>query len=154
MKPDIRQIQELGYIFLLVLNDVYSDYSNKTFNETTGAQKKIVLYLGLHGPQNMSEIARQMRVTTAAATGVVDKLVRAGLVVRSHDEHDRRAVRIDLSGAGRRMLGQLKRVHEKRLEDILEVLPPDKRRELIRSLVRAHELLSEIRTASDKKGKR
>ena len=46
------------------------------------------------------ELAKQLEVGESAATAVVDRLVRQGLVVRHDDPSDRRVVRLELSDEG------------------------------------------------------
>ena len=48
----------------------------------------------------MRELAKQLEVGESAATAVVDRLVRQGLVVRHDDPSDRRVVRLELSDEG------------------------------------------------------
>lgn len=53
----------------------------------------------------MTELAKELEITTAAATGLVDSLVRKELATRKHDTVDRRAVIVSISGKGRELLG-------------------------------------------------
>src|SRR6478609_5366843 len=141
-KPDISQVESLNYVFLRVMGQIFlASSSNPVFNEMTGAQKRILYFLELKGACNMSRIAKLVGCTVPAATGVVDKLVRAGLVRRESDDNDRRVIRIAITPQGRKALAQLKRIHEQRLEEVLEHLPPEKREELINSFGRIHEIL-------------
>lgn len=52
------------------------------------------------GPLKMSDLAHRMHVTTAAATGMIDRLVRDGYVARVNDPKDRRITWIKLTGKG------------------------------------------------------
>lgn len=144
-KPDISQVESLNYVFLRVMGQIFlASSSNPVFNEMTGAQKRILYFLELKGQCNMSRIAKLVGCTVPAATGVVDKLVRAGLVRRATDETDRRVIRIAITPAGRKALAQLKRIHEQRLQEVLEHLSVEKRDELIDSFKRIHEILCEL----------
>ncbi|MGI8906515.1 MAG: MarR family winged helix-turn-helix transcriptional regulator [Candidatus Sumerlaeaceae bacterium] len=144
-KPDISQVESLNYVFLRVMGQIFLAASgNPVFNEMTGAQKRILYFLELKGPCNMTHIAKLVGCTVPAATGVVDKLVRAGVVRREQDENDRRIIRIAMTAAGRKTLAQLKRIHEQRLQEVLERLPPERREELIDSFTRIHEILCEL----------
>jgi DNA-binding MarR family transcriptional regulator len=49
-----------------------------------------------------AEIARRLAVSTAASSGIVDRLVARGHVVRRPDPRDRRRTELVLSDAGRR----------------------------------------------------
>lgn len=145
MKVDLRQIASLNYLFVRVLSKIFlAPSGSRVLNETTGAQKRILYFLDLEGPQRMSDIARLMGVSLPAATLTVDRLVSAGLVRRLHDPHDRRVIRIELTRQGQRVLRQMKLVHEKRFREILARLSPSERDELIACFERIHELLSVI----------
>lgn len=50
----------------------------------------------------MTDLANAMGVTTSAMTGLVDRLVRDGYAVRSHDSRDRRIIHIRLTTKGSR----------------------------------------------------
>lgn len=66
------------------------------------ATSGIITLLVLHQqPAKMSDLAARMGHTTAAATGLIDRLEREGLVMRSHSREDRRTVVVCLTQAGR-----------------------------------------------------
>lgn len=52
----------------------------------------------------MSEIAKRMGHSTAAATGLVDRLQRLGYVARTHAEEDRRKIMVTITDKGRRLV--------------------------------------------------
>ncbi|HEY3369019.1 MAG TPA: MarR family transcriptional regulator [Symbiobacteriaceae bacterium] len=52
----------------------------------------------------VSDIAQRLDMTVAGATGLIDRLVRANLVVRRRDETDRRVVHTALSEEGKQAL--------------------------------------------------
>ncbi len=55
----------------------------------------------MRGPLGPAELARILDVSTAASTGVVDRLVQRGHVERRAHERDRRRTRVDVTGSGR-----------------------------------------------------
>jgi len=67
-------------------------------------QLKVVLLLLVNGPCRMSIIASALGVSLATGTGVVDRLVERGIVVREGDPEDRRVVLCRLSSKGEKML--------------------------------------------------
>lgn len=145
VKVDVRDIASLNYLFLRVLSRIFlAPSASRPLNEMTGAQKRILYFLDLEGPQRMSDIARLMGVSLPAATITVDKLVEAKLVKRTTVATDRRVVRIELTAKGRRTVKLMNQVHEKRFGEILEKLSPAERQELIGCFQRIHELLSLI----------
>ena len=52
------------------------------------------------GPMGPADLARRLGLTTAAATGLVDRLVERGHAVRRPDDHDRRRVGVSLTDSG------------------------------------------------------
>ena len=52
-------------------------------------------------PVGPGELARRLDMTTAAATGLVDRLVRRGHVERRPHEHDRRRTSVEVTPSGR-----------------------------------------------------
>jgi len=66
----------------------------------------------------MNELSRRLMVTGGNVTGIVDQLVREDLVERAADA-DRRAYRIRLTRSGRRAFGEMARVHEAWIVEIL-----------------------------------
>ena len=56
----------------------------------------------------MSDIARRMGHSTAAATGLVDRLQKLGYVARMHAEEDRRKIMVMITEKGRRMVRRMR----------------------------------------------
>jgi DNA-binding MarR family transcriptional regulator len=66
----------------------------------TVAQLRILLLLYSEGPSQMSSIASSLGIAVSTATGIMDNLVRKGLVTRGTDAEDRRVVICTLSPQG------------------------------------------------------
>jgi DNA-binding MarR family transcriptional regulator len=60
----------------------------------------------------MNELSRLLMVTGGNVTGVVDQLVKEGLVERVDDAADRRAWRVRLTRAGDKAFAEMARAHE------------------------------------------
>jgi len=75
--------------------------------DLTTPQLKVVLLLHLNGPARMSVIASSLGVSLATATGVVDRLVERGMIVRESDPNDRRVVLCRLSDKGSKLIAGL-----------------------------------------------
>ena len=67
--------------------------------------------LGVAGPATVSELARRIDMSIAHASMVVGDLARAGLVVREHDENDRRRVVVSLSEKAKPAVAQMRDRH-------------------------------------------
>ena len=68
------------------------------------------------------DLARQLIIKHNSAVGLVDRLVREGLVVRAASSADRRKVELRLSARGRQVLAKLAAVHRRELERLGPVL--------------------------------
>ena len=58
------------------------------------------------GTSRTTDLARAVRVTSPTMTRVIDRLVEIGFVRREADQDDRRAIRLGLTPAGRRVLAR------------------------------------------------
>ena len=87
----------------------------------------------------MGELSRRMMVTGGNVTGIADVLEREGLVARIGDPHDRRALRVRLTAAGRKAFGAMAQAHE---QWIIEAFGSLTRTDL----VRLGELLGQVKT--------
>ncbi len=68
-----------------------------------------VLYLLQAGPGTPAgAVAAYLKVRPSTATGIVDRLVRDGLVTRERDEMDRRRVRIRLTERGLQVINEIR----------------------------------------------
>ncbi|MEQ9142844.1 MAG: MarR family winged helix-turn-helix transcriptional regulator [Parvibaculaceae bacterium] len=75
-------------------------------SELTPSQFMILQILGRNDEMVPSAIAREVSLTQATVTSLIDKLERRRLVERRRDTQDRRRVLIDLTDAGRETLAQ------------------------------------------------
>lgn len=48
-----------------------------------------------------NEIASKIKVTNASMTGISDELVRRGLIIREHNQSDRRKIMLSLTPRGK-----------------------------------------------------
>jgi DNA-binding MarR family transcriptional regulator len=93
--------------------------------DLTMPQLKVMVILWREGPARMSELASGLAVTLATATGVVDRLVEKGYVVREGLPGDRRVVICRLSQEGQEFMKALWLSGRVQIARILEVMTPD-----------------------------
>ena len=82
-------------------------------------------------PVTINDVARELLIRHNSAVGLVDRLVREGLLARESSKADRRKVELRLSAHGRQVLAKLAAVHRRELERIGPVL-----KKLIANVVR------------------
>lgn len=114
----------------------YIDRSSvDTLDDLGLAQGDLKVLLRLtRGRKSPGEIARGLLVSTGTMTNRLDKLERAGLVVRHPDPADRRGVLVELTAPGRTALDHYIGVQAKRERQLLNGLSADEKRQLARLL--------------------
>jgi DNA-binding MarR family transcriptional regulator len=69
------------------------------------------------------DLSRRLLVTAGNLTGIVERLGRAGLVLRTAHESDRRANLIRLTSTGRKLMGRLLPRHARDIDALLNCVP-------------------------------
>jgi len=72
------------------------------------AQFFLLGYLSTEKQLTMTDISRKMGHSTAAATGLVDRLEKLGYVERLHAADDRRKVMVQITSKGQQLVQQLR----------------------------------------------
>jgi DNA-binding MarR family transcriptional regulator len=100
---------------------------------------------GLSGLR-LTDLGNRLLISPPSVTGVVDRLVRAGLVVRCGSPTDLRAKRVELTRAGREVVERVLRVHESQINTVLGPLTEEEREDLQRLLAKLGRHLQELIT--------
>ena len=82
----------------------------------------------------LTDLGDRLIIRPPSVTGVVDRLVKMGLVERTSVANDRRAKVVSLTDAGREMVARLRDAMPGQAESILSALSPEER-ELLRHLL-------------------
>ncbi|MGW4692230.1 MarR family winged helix-turn-helix transcriptional regulator [Kitasatospora cineracea] len=85
-------------------------------------------------PLRVGELAARQRLAPNTVSGLISKLLEAGLVDRQPDPGDRRTARIALTEAGHQQLRDWQSAHERRLATALESLTPTDREAVMGAL--------------------
>lgn len=115
-------------------NDVYK-------GKITLPQLLILELLSRQGASKMTDLAKFMKVTTAASTGIVQRLVLLGYVQREYDQSDRRIIRIKLSTKGTELL---KKINQQRTQSVTKIfgqISENDRGEYLRILMQVKDIL-------------
>jgi DNA-binding MarR family transcriptional regulator len=83
------------------------------------SQLKTMFLLFFKGPMRMSDLASDLGVTLATATGLADRLVEKEIVTRESDPGDRRVVLCRLSPSGEKSVSRIWETARNRMKDIL-----------------------------------
>jgi DNA-binding MarR family transcriptional regulator len=111
--------EKLNEIIPVLMKEFAKRQENDLFKgKLTFPQFVVLNTLHHEGPTKMTDLAHFMRVTTAAMTGIVNRLVRAGYVLRAVDPKDRRIIKVKLDAKG---LGVVSKVEAERRHMIIEI---------------------------------
>ncbi|MBX5490127.1 MAG: MarR family transcriptional regulator [Chloroflexi bacterium] len=93
--------------------------------DLTMPQMKVLLLLYSDDGATVGQIASQLGVTLSTVTGIVDRLVERGLVVRQESPTDRRQVVCRLTSEGQALAERLQQAGRSQLGVLLYKLRPD-----------------------------
>jgi DNA-binding MarR family transcriptional regulator len=103
------------------------------------AQLRVCAIL-LDGSLTMSALSREMRTSLSAVTQIADRLERAGMVERVHEEYDRRVKSLQLTERGVEVMRSRRERRTRRMVEVLERLSPESRarvRDALQALIDA-----------------
>ncbi|KUI11858.1 MarR family transcriptional regulator [Mycobacterium lehmannii] len=124
------QVAELSGELQRVLSRVFSvlrrsDTGRTDAGDLTLAQLSILLTLLEQGPMRMTDLAAHERVRTPTTTVAIRRLEKLGLVKRSRDPSDLRAVLVDITPEGRAQHQEALEVRRAHLASLLSRLSPE-----------------------------
>jgi DNA-binding MarR family transcriptional regulator len=110
----------------------------------TMPQSFVLDILSRKGEWKMSDLAKFINVTTAAMTGIIDRLVKGGFAVRVHDPDDRRIIRVKLTPKGAKVANDMISRRKEITISMFGTISQDEREEYLKILSHIHEHLKEV----------
>ena len=111
-------------------------------DKITLPQLLILDFLHKEGESTMSYLAHFMSVTTAAMTGIVDRMVRDNYLKRIYDPQDRRIVKVRLTPRGNELIKDINEQKRCLIIKIFGRISQVDRQEYLRILIQIKEILS------------
>jgi DNA-binding MarR family transcriptional regulator len=99
--------------------------------------------LSRNGESKMTDLAHFLNVTTAAITGVVDRLCREGYAVRIHDAKDRRVVRLRLTAKGTGSVRDISAEKKSMIKHIFGMISQREREEYLAILTHINDIVKQ-----------
>lgn len=91
----------------------------------TMAQLKSLFFISNQGSTNSGKLAAALGVTPTNVTGIIDRLVKQGLVSRTEDMQDRRVLLLQATGTGEKLVAKLRERRRSYLSEVLARLSVD-----------------------------
>ncbi len=136
-------IEQISGLLPMVMREFSRRYSNDiSRGKLTLPQFYVLDFLLSHEHAKMNELARSLSVSTAAATGIVDRLVKSGYVMRESDSSDRRVIKVGLTGKGRKLMESVIRQRRLNLGEVFGQLSAQEQNDYLRILKRVYSIVS------------
>ena len=126
-----------------IMRGAFRHGKNELFKcKITMPQFLVLSFLYHQGESNMTALAKYMNVSTAAITGIAERLVRDNYAVRTYEPDDRRIIKIKLTARGNELL---KRINQQRRQVTMRVfgkLAPSDRQDYLKIMTKVKGILS------------
>lgn len=118
-----EQLFQVTTMFRTLMKSITQEW-NKRGNDynLTFPQFKVLYLLDKTGTQSVSQLAETLTITPAAITGITDKLIVEGFVIRERSEADRRVVFITLTESGKKVIEKVKESQKETIDMIFNLL--------------------------------
>ena len=131
--PATSDVERLADIIMILQRCFMQRLSGLlTHGQVSFAQFFLLAHIGAHETLSMSEIAEKMNHSTAAATGLVDRLENLGYVHRTHALNDRRKVLVKITKKGANLVDQIRLDMVNNLTTLMHQLTPDEQTAWVR----------------------
>lgn len=130
------QVEHISDVFTrMVLKTMAAGLADKA-EEITTSQFQALKHIAQHGPCTVGQLARGLDTSQPAATMLVGRMVKRGLVERQPGRSDRRQAEISLTRRAEELLSHIEAERASRLSSTLAQMSEQERRQLIESMER------------------
>jgi len=137
-------VERVSGIMPVVMREFFRQETNEFYKLKITLPQFVVLdMLNRQGESRMSDLARLINVSTAAMTGIVDRLVRDGYAKRMHDPGDRRIVKAALTAKGAKSVKDMIDHRKMLTARIFEMISQEEREEYLKILTHIRDHIME-----------
>lgn len=133
-KDSVEYLEILSGVFVELVRKAASTRESHGSDDITPSLIQCLQHIYLHGPSSIRRIATGLSITFPAASQLVERLVRKGLVTREEGKEDRRFANVNLTDEGRSAVMEARASRSKWLRDILDKMPEERREALVDNL--------------------
>ena len=142
---------KLNEIMPVIMREFFKCQSNEfSKGKITLPQFVVLGFLERQQEARMTDIATHLWVSTAAATGIIERLVKCGYVSRTQQPGDRRIVKIRLTAKGNELVKKVTIEKRQMIMEIFGRLTQAERDQYIRILMRLHQNINQPKQAADR----
>lgn len=127
--------REVASVLPQILRETFKQQGDALGRGTITVPQYLCLYLlDTQGLLKMKDVARQLNTSLPAATGLVERLFRAGMLRRVYDKKDRRVIYIELLPKGKTTIRQVQLERQKLIGKIFGNLTEKERNDYLHIL--------------------
>src|ERR1039457_2968791 len=131
----LREIDDFlgsAHVFASAVADIIEQrlLDKASEGQVTASQMKLLKLVAMTDSYTLGDVASFLRVSNAAASKAVDRLVRRDLLRRTEDQKDRRVMHLRHTQAGRRLLTAYESARQRKLQSVFVQFPPEELRKL------------------------
>lgn len=135
---------KLNEVMPVIVREFARRQADELYKGKIPIQQFLILeFLYKEGESKMTHLAQVMKVTTAAMTGIVERLVRDGYCLRVNEPNDRRIIKIKLTRQGDELVKKISRQRRRMLIKIFGKISESDRKDYLRILMRIRDILAE-----------
>ena len=112
--------KEIAQIMPVIARTILSDFFQSV--DITQSQVFTLLALEEQSPCRLSELSQRLKISAPTVTGLVDRLEKLQYLKRIPDPTDRRAIQVDLTDKGNKVIKKLRLTIERKWIGILQKL--------------------------------
>ncbi|SMG49150.1 MarR family winged helix-turn-helix transcriptional regulator [Paenibacillus aquistagni] len=116
---------DLPILFKKLIKRATQEWNRRVDEEMSMNQFRLLCILRKQGSTQVNELAEKLGVTAGAITGMADKLMDRGRVVRTRISTDRRAVLLEITEEGNRCVDTLVEKQGEMLAALFGTLSPE-----------------------------
>lgn len=129
--------RKVSSVMPLISREFFRSMSDEFYKtKLTMPQFAIMDVMSRNPDVKMSDLAHLISVTTAAMTGMIDRLVKGGYVSRGRDPDDRRIIKVRLTSKGSKIVKDMIDHRNKMTERIFGMLSENERAQYLKILDR------------------
>ena len=139
----LRFADQLEEIMPVIIQGVIKRQENELLRGIISPPQFVILdFLSKEDESKMTDLAHFIGVTTAAVTGIVDRLVRDNYVVRVLDPKDRRIIKVRLTAKGTELVKRIKQQKRQMIIKIFSKISGTERQDYLRILAHIRDILT------------
>jgi DNA-binding MarR family transcriptional regulator len=145
-RPLNKFVHEMAEFMPKYIGEAHARFNvTSLMKDITFTQMVILNFLKACERAKMSEIAKALKVTTSATTGIVDRMVRTGFLVRVPGMKDRRIIYIEMTEKGEKIVDAIEKQRRKFINGIFGKLTTTEREKFLQTMKKIYKIMREGR---------